>query len=200
MSVLVGCYAPDFTSDAVLGNGEIVDGYNFYKEVSGRYALLFFYPLDFTFVCPSELIAVDNRMGKFKELGVEVVGVSIDSKFTHAAWRNKDRNDGGIGHVKFTLVSDLKHDISRAYGVESPSGVSYRGAFLIDRSGIVQSQIVNNLPLGRNFDEVIRLFEAIQFHEQHGDVCPAGWSKGQKGMSPTSDGVSSYLKENSSNL
>lgn len=164
MSVLVGCYAPDFSSDAVLGNGDMQEGYNFYKDISGKYALLFFYPLDFTFVCPSEIIAVDNRMSRFNELDVRVVGVSIDSKFAHVAWRNGDRSEGGIGPVSFTLVSDLKHEISRAYGIESPGGVSYRAAFLIDKSGIVQSQIVNNLPLGRNFDEVIRLFEAIQFH------------------------------------
>lgn len=200
MAVLVGCYAPDFTAPAVSRKGDILENYNFYRSISGRYALLFFYPLDFTFVCPSELISVDNRMKQFEALDVEVVSVSIDSQFTHAAWRQKSRKEGGIGAVSYTLVADIKHEIARAYGVESPSGVAYRGAFLIDRSGIVQSQIVNNLPLGRNFDEVIRLFEAIQFHEEHGEVCPAGWQKGQEAMKATSDGVASYLEKNEKKL
>ena len=200
MAVLVSKPAPDFTCNAVLGNGEIVDNFNLTETIKGKYALVFFYPLDFTFVCPSELIAVDHRMAKFKELGVEVIGVSIDSHFTHNAWRNTAINDGGIGQVGYTLAADINHDICRAYDVESAGGVAFRGAFLIDQAGVVRSQIVNDLPLGRNFDEVIRLVEALQFHEEHGEVCPAGWSQGDKGMTASPDGVAAYLAENSDKL
>ena len=162
--------------------------------------VLFFYPLDFTFVCPSEIIAHDHRVAQFKELGVEVVGVSIDSQFSHFAWRETPVEKGGIGRVQFPLVADIKHEITKAYGIEHPAGVALRGSFLIDKAGIVQAQIVNNLPLGREVDEMVRLVEALQFTEQHGEVCPAGWKKGQKGMKPTAEGVASYLAENSAAL
>jgi len=178
MSVLVGKKAPDFTVPAVLGSGEIVDEFTLSEAIKGKYGLVFFYPLDFTFVCPSELLALDHRMDKFKELGVEVIGVSIDSHFTHNAWRNTPVNDGGIGAVKYTLAADMTHEICKAYDVESEGGVAFRGAFLIDKEGNVRSQIVNDLPLGRNMDELVRLVEALQFHEEHGEVCPAGWNKG----------------------
>lgn len=145
-------------------------------------------------------MAVDHRIAKFKELGVEVIGVSIDSHFTHNAWRNTAVNDGGIGQVNYTLAADINHDICRAYDVQSPGGMAYRGAFIIDKEGIVRSQTVNDLPLGRNFDEFIRVFEALQFHEEHGEVCPAGWSKGDKGMTASPEGVAAYLSENSSKL
>ena len=200
MGVLVGKQAPDFRCNAVLGNGEIVDNFQFSEAAKGKYALVFFYPLDFTFVCPSELLAVDHRMDKFKELGVEVIGVSIDSHFTHNAWRNTPVNNGGIGPVKYTLAADINHDICRAYDVESAGGVAFRGAFIIDKEGVVRSQIVNDLPLGRNFDEIIRTVEALQFHEQHGEVCPAGWNKGDKGMTASPDGVATYLSENADKL
>lgn len=200
MSVLVGKPAPDFTCNAVLGNGEIVDNFNLAETIKGKIGLVFFYPLDFTFVCPSELLAVDHRMDKFKELGVEVIGVSIDSHFTHNAWRNTDVNNGGIGQVAYTLAADINHDICRAYDVESADGVAFRGAFIIDQEGVVRSQTVNDLPLGRNFDEFIRVIEALQFHEEHGEVCPAGWSKGDKGMTASPDGVAAYLSENADNL
>jgi len=200
MGVLVGKPAPDFTASAVLGNGEIVDGYKLSDAIKGKYGLVFFYPLDFTFVCPSELIAVDHRVDAFKALNVEVIGISIDSKFTHNAWRNTPIDQGGIGKVKYTLVADITHDIIRSYDVETPGGVALRGAFLIDKSGVVRSQIINDLPLGRNFDEIIRLFEALQFHEEHGEVCPAGWNKGDKGMQASPDGVAKYLAENSAKL
>lgn len=200
MSVLVGKPAPDFTCNAVLANGEIVDNFTFSEAIKGKIGLLFFYPLDFTFVCPSELLAVDHRMEKFKELGVEVVGCSIDSHFTHNAWRNTDVNNGGIGQVGYTLAADINHDICRAYDVESAGGVAFRGAFIIDENGVVRSQTVNDLPLGRNFDEFIRVIEALQFHEEHGEVCPAGWSKGDKGMTASPDGVAAYLSENADNL
>jgi peroxiredoxin (alkyl hydroperoxide reductase subunit C) len=200
MGVLVGKPAPDFTASAVLGNGEIVDGYKLSDAIKGKYGLVFFYPLDFTFVCPSELIAADHRVDAFKALNVEVIGVSIDSKFTHNAWRNTPIDKGGIGQVKYTLVADITHDICRAYDVETPGGVALRGAFLIDKSGVVRSQIINDLPLGRNFDEIIRLFEALQFNEQHGEVCPAGWNKGDKGMKASPEGVAKYLAENAGKL
>ncbi|MGB0662855.1 MAG: peroxiredoxin [Pontibacterium sp.] len=200
MGVLVGKKAPDFTAAAVLGSGEIVDSFNLTEAISGKYGLVFFYPLDFTFVCPSELIALDKRMAAFEELGVEVIGVSIDSQFTHNAWRNTSVNEGGIGPVKYTLVADVKHEICQAYDVEADAGVAFRGAFIIDKEGNVRSQIVNDLPLGRNMDELIRLVEALQFHEEHGEVCPAGWNKGDKGMTASPDGVASYLSESADNL
>ncbi|TWC31334.1 peroxiredoxin (alkyl hydroperoxide reductase subunit C) [Pseudomonas sp. SJZ079] len=199
MSVLVNKQAPDFTSAAVLADGSIVDDFNL-AELRGKYVVLFFWPLDFTFVCPSEIIAHSNRMDKFRELGVEVVGVSIDSQFTHYAWRNTPVEKGGIGEVAFTMVADVKHEITRAYGIEHEDGVALRATFLIDKSGVVQHQVVNNLPLGREVDEVIRLVEALQFTEEHGEVCPAGWRKGQKGMQATADGVAAYLAENAKTL
>lgn len=200
MGVLVGKSAPDFDVAAVLGSGEIVDSYKRSEAMAGKYGVVFFYPLDFTFVCPSELIALDHRMDKFRELGVEVVAVSIDSQFTHNAWRNTDVNAGGIGAVTYTMAADVNHDICRAYDVESAGGVAFRGAFLIDRDGVVRAQLINDLPLGRNIDELIRLVEALQFHEEHGEVCPAGWNKGDKGMDASPTGVASYLSENAGAL
>lgn len=201
MSVLVGRQAPDFTSAAVLGNGEIVDNFNFSEATKGKYSLVFFYPLDFTFVCPSELIALDKRMDDFTAKGVEVIGVSIDSQFTHNAWRNTDVNKGGIGPVKYTLAADIGHSICQSYGIEHPeAGVAFRAAFLIDKNGMVRSQIVNDLPLGRNMDELLRLVDALQFHEEHGEVCPAGWNKGDAGMNATPEGVASYLADNAGKL
>jgi len=200
MGVLVGKPAPDFEVAAVLGTGEIVDSFKRSEAMAGKYGLVFFYPLDFTFVCPSELIALDHRMDQFRELGVEVVAVSIDSQFTHNAWRNTGINDGGIGPVTYTMAADINHDICRAYDVESAGGVAYRGAFLIDPKGVVRSQLVNDLPLGRNIDELIRLVEALQFTDEHGEVCPAGWNKGDKGMNASPTGVAEYLAENADAL
>ncbi|RDE24981.1 peroxiredoxin [Motiliproteus coralliicola] len=200
MSVLVGKEAPDFTVPAVLGDGSIVDQFNLKEAIKGKYGLVFFYPLDFTFVCPSELIALDHRVDAFKERNVEVIGVSIDSHFTHNAWRNTPVNEGGIGAVKYTLAADMNHDICKAYDVESAGGVAFRGAFLIDTNGVVRSQIVNDLPLGRNMDELIRLVDALQFHEEHGEVCPAGWNKGDAGMNASPDGVAAYLSDNADKL
>jgi peroxiredoxin (alkyl hydroperoxide reductase subunit C) len=200
MSVLVGKEAPDFTVPAVLGDGQIVDAFNLKEAIKGKYGLVFFYPLDFTFVCPSELIALDHRIEAFKALNVEVIGVSIDSHFTHNAWRNTPVNQGGIGPVKYTLAADMTHEICKAYDVESEGGVAYRGAFLIDKEGVVRSQIVNDLPLGRNMEELIRLVDALQFHEEHGDVCPAGWTKGDKGMDASPAGVANYLADNAESL
>lgn len=201
MSVLVGRKAPDFTVPAVLGNGEIVDNYHFAEATKGKYALVFFYPLDFTFVCPSELIALDHRLDEFKKRGVEVVSVSIDSHFTHNAYRNTSTNDGGIGPVGYTMAADVSHAISQAYGVEHPeASVSFRGAFIIDKEGTVRVQHVNDLPIGRNVDELVRLVDAVQFADEHGEVCPAGWNKGDKGMTASPSGVKQYLSENANNL
>jgi len=201
MGVLVGREAPDFTAAAVLGNGEIVEDYNFKKETSGKYAVVFFYPLDFTFVCPSELIAFDHRLDEFSKRGVEVIGVSIDSQFTHNAWRNTPINEGGIGPVKYPLIADVNHAICQAYDVEHPeASVAFRGSFLIDKQGMVRHQVVNDLPLGRNIDEMLRMIDALQFTEEHGEVCPAGWKEGDKGMQATPDGVASYLAEEADKL
>jgi len=200
MAVLVGKPAPDFTVPAVLADGSIVENYSFSAATKGKYALMFFYPLDFTFVCPSELIALDHRIPDFKARNVEVVGVSIDSHFTHNAWRNTAINDGGIGQVKYTLAADITHEIARNYDVESAGGVAFRGAFLIDPDGVVRSQIINDLPLGRSMDEIIRLFDALQFHAEHGEVCPANWKKGDKGMDASPEGVAKYLSENADKL
>ena len=191
--VLVTRQAPDFTSSAVLGNGEIVNNFNFKKHVNGKAAVLFFYPLDFTFVCPSELIAFDHRYEEFKKRGVEVVGVSIDSEFTHNAWRNTPTENGGIGAVKYALAADVKHEIAQAYGIEHPeAGVALRASFLIDKNGVVRHQIVNDLPLGRNIDEMLRMVDALQFHEEHGEVCPAQWEKGKEGMKDSPEGVAGF--------
>jgi peroxiredoxin (alkyl hydroperoxide reductase subunit C) len=200
MAVLVGKPAPDFNVAAVLANGEIVDSFSLSKAIKGKYGLVFFYPLDFTFVCPSELIALDHRIPDFTARGVEVVGVSIDSQFTHNAWRNTAVNDGGIGPVKYTLAADTKHQICQAYDVEHADGVAFRGAFIIDKNGIVRAQIVNDLPLGRSMDEILRLIDALQFHEEHGEVCPANWKKGDKGMDASPAGVAKYLSENAAKL
>ncbi|MEH6596921.1 MAG: peroxiredoxin C [Colwellia polaris] len=201
MSVLVGRPAPDFTAAAVLGSGEIVDSFNLAEAIKGKKAVVFFYPLDFTFVCPSELLAFDHRMEEFKSRGVEVIGVSIDSQFSHNAWRNTAVNDGGIGQVQYTLVADVKHEICQAYDVEHPeAGVAFRASFLIDEEGSVRHQVVNDLPLGRNVDEMIRMVDALQFHQEHGEVCPAGWNKGDKGMTATTEGVAAYLTDNADKL
>ena len=199
--VLVTRQAPDFTCAAVLGNGEIVNNFNFMKHINGKAAVLFFYPLDFTFVCPSELIAFDHRYEEFKKRGVEVVGVSIDSEFTHNAWRNTPTENGGIGAVKYALAADVKHEIAKAYGIEHPEeGVALRGSFLIDKNGVVRHQVVNDLPLGRNIDEMLRMVDALQFHEEHGEVCPAQWEKGKEGMKDNPEGVAKYLKQNADKL
>lgn len=191
MAVLVGKTAPDFTATAVLGSNEIKD-ITFSAVTKGKYAVVFFYPLDFTFVCPSELIAFDHRLEEFKKRNVEVIGVSIDSQFTHLAWKNTPVDKGGIGKVGYTLVADVKHEICKAYDVESEGGVAFRGSFLIDKNGVVRHQVVNDLPLGRNIDEMIRMVDALQFTEEHGEVCPANWHKGEKAMKPTFDGLKAY--------
>jgi len=200
MAVLVGKLAPDFTAVAVMGNNEINETFNLNNHLDGKYGVVFFYPLDFTFVCPSELIAFDHRLDDFKERQTEVIGISIDSQFTHLAWKNTPVNKGGISQVRYPLVADIKHDICRAYDVEHKDGVAFRGSFLIDRDGVVRHQVVNDLPLGRDIDEMLRMVDALQFHEEHGEVCPAGWSKGKAGMDASSEGVARYLAENAEKL
>ncbi len=199
MSVLVAHKSPDFTAPAVMPNGTINENFKL-SDFKGKYVVLFFWPLDFTFVCPTEIIAHDHRFKQFEEKGVQVIGVSIDSQFTHNAWRVTPVNKGGIGEVKFPMVADVKHTIAQAYGVEHPDGVALRASFLIDKEGIVQHQVVNNLPLGRNVDEMLRIVDALQHFEKHGEVCPAGWQKGAKGMKATTEGVASYLSTNSEKL
>jgi peroxiredoxin 2/4 len=200
MSVLVSRPAPDFTAPAVMPGGIIEEGFEL-SALRGKYVVLFFWPLDFTFVCPTEIIAHDKRLDKFRERGVEIVGVSIDSQFTHFAWRETPVAEGGIGPVGFPMVADVKHEIARAYGIEHPeAGVALRASFLIDKEGVVQHQVVNNLPLGRNVDEMLRVVDALQFHEEHGEVCPAGWEKGDAGMKPDARGVASYLKSEGGKL
>lgn len=199
--VLVTRKAPDFTAAAVLGNGEIVNDFNLHSFIKGKPAVIFFWPMDFTFVCPSELIAFDHRFEEFQKRGVEIIGVSMDSEFVHNAWRKTAIDDGGIGEVRYPMVADIKHDIIKAYGIEHPeAGVALRGSFLIDKEGVVRHQVINDLPLGRNIDEMIRMVDALQFHEEHGDVCPAQWEKGQEGMGASPDGVAKYLKANSGKL
>jgi peroxiredoxin (alkyl hydroperoxide reductase subunit C) len=200
MAVLVGKAAPNFTAVAVMGDNTINENFNLAAHIKGKPAVIFFYPLDFTFVCPSELIAFDHRLNEFKSRGVEVIGVSIDSQFTHLAWKNTAINNGGIGQVGYPLVADIKHEIAKAYDVEADAGVAYRGSFLIDATGIVRHQVVNDLPLGRNIDEMLRMVDALQFFEQHGEVCPAGWNKGKPGMNASPEGVAKYLASNAESL
>lgn len=197
---MIGEMAPDFTFPAVLHDGTIVDNFNLKSFTKDKYVVLFFYPLDFTFVCPSEIIAFHNRIEEFKSRNVEVIGVSIDSHFTHSAWRNTPVEKGGIGAISFPLVADIKHSICKSYGVQSKAGVAYRGSFLIDKSGVVRHMVINDLPLGRNVDEMLRMIDALQFTEVNGEVCPAGWKKGKEGMVANSHGVAEYLLKNSSKL
>ncbi len=200
MAVLVGKPAPDFTAVAVMGNNEMNESFNLKQHIAGKAAVVFFYPLDFTFVCPSELIAFDHRLAEFKSRNVEVIGVSIDSQFTHLAWKNTPVNNGGIGQVGYPLVADIKHEICKAYDVEAAGGVAFRGSFLIDAAGVVRHQVVNDLPLGRNIDEMLRMVDALQFHEAHGEVCPAGWNKGKAGMNASTAGVAQYLADHAAEL
>ncbi|BCR04220.1 alkyl hydroperoxide reductase subunit AhpC [Desulfuromonas versatilis] len=200
MSVLVSKKAPEFTAAAVLADGSIKDDFKL-SDFKGKYVVLFFYPLDFTFVCPTELIAFSRRIKEFEERGVQVIGCSVDSQFTHVAWRNTPVDQGGIGAVHYPLVADVKHEICRAYDVEfDTAGVAFRGSFLIDREGVVRHQVVNDLPLGRNVDEMLRMVDALQFTEKHGEVCPAGWTQGEKGMKPNREGVASYLASEAEKL
>jgi peroxiredoxin (alkyl hydroperoxide reductase subunit C) len=192
MSFLVAKPAPDFTATAVMPDNSFKADFKL-SDYRGKYVILFFWPLDFTFVCPSEVLAFDRALPKFKAKNTEVIGVSVDSEFTHYAWRGTPVEQGGIGPVQFPLVADLTKQISRDYGVLLDDAVALRGLFLLDKAGIVRHALVNDLPLGRNVNEALRMVDALQFHEEHGDVCPANWQEGDEGMVPTAAGVASYL-------
>jgi peroxiredoxin (alkyl hydroperoxide reductase subunit C) len=212
MSVLVGKNAPNFTAKAVMPDNSIEENFNLLnylgvkKDASGKVTkkgklgVLFFYPLDFTFVCPSEIIAFNNRIKEFKLRKTEVIAVSVDSHFTHLAWKQTPVEKGGVGNIQFPMVADLTKSIARDYDVLLGEAVSFRGTFLIDGAGVVRHQVVNDLPLGRNVDEALRMVDALQFHEENGEVCPAGWQRGNGGMKPTADGVAKYLKINAKKL
>lgn len=194
MSVLVGKSAPDFTAPAVMGDNSINENFRLSEFIRGKYAVLFFWPLDFTFVCPSEIIAFDHRYDEFKMRNTEVIGVSVDSHYTHLAWKRTPVEQGGVGNLRFPMVADLTQSIARDYDVLFNNSVALRGTFLIDRDMVVRHQVINDLPLGRNVDEAIRMVDALQFNEEHGEVCPAGWQKGKPGMKASPEGVAEYLK------
>lgn len=195
MSTLVAKQAPDFIATAVMPDNSFKADFRL-SDCRGKYVVLFFYPLDFTFVCPSEIIAFDRALAKFKARNCEVIGVSVDSQFSHFAWKNTPVNQGGIGTIQYPLVADLDKKISRQYGVLLDMGVALRGTFLIDKEGVVRHVVVNDLPLGRSIDEALRMVDALIFHETHGDVCPADWKAGQEAMKPTAAGVADYLAKN----
>jgi peroxiredoxin (alkyl hydroperoxide reductase subunit C) len=199
MSVLVTQAAPNFTANAVMPDNSIKEDFSL-ADYAGKYVVLFFYPLDFTFVCPSEIIAFSHRLEEFKSRGVEVIGVSVDSHFTHLAWKNTEVNNGGIGQIQYPLVADISKEITKAYDLYFGPGIALRGSFLIDKAGVVRHQVVNDLPLGRNIDEMLRMIDALQFTEEHGEVCPAGWNKGKPGMKGSTEGVAEYLANNSKDL
>ena len=198
--MLVTNKAPNFTATAVLGDNQIVDNFNLYENFGAKGTVLFFYPLDFTFVCPSEIIAFDKRLEEFKGRGINVIAVSIDSQFSHFAWKNTPVNQGGIGQVRFPMVADITKQISRDYDVLFKEGVALRGSFLIDNDGTVRHAVINDLPLGRNIDEMIRMIDTMLFTNEYGEVCPAGWQKGDKGMKASTEGVADYLANNSEKL
>jgi peroxiredoxin 2/4 len=191
--------APDFTAKAAMPNGEI-QVVTFSKLREGKYAVLFFYPFDFTFVCPTEILAFSNHIEEFEKRNVAVIGCSIDSHHTHRAWRNTKIEEGGIGSIKYPLVADVKKEIAAQYGVLLDAGMALRGTFLIDRAGIVRQETVNDLPLGRSVEETLRLVDALQHTEEHGEVCPVGWNKGKQAMKESPAGVAAYLKDNAAKL
>ncbi len=198
--MLVTNKAPDFTATAVMGNNEIKEDFNLYENFGDKGTVIFFYPLDFTFVCPSEIIAFDHRLDEFTSRGINVIGVSVDSQFSHFAWKNTEVSAGGIGQVRFPLVADLTKQISKDYDVLLGDSVALRGSFLIDKDGTVRHAVINDLPLGRNIDEMIRMVDTMLFTNEHGEVCPAGWSKGDEGMKADTAGVAEYLAKHESDL
>jgi peroxiredoxin (alkyl hydroperoxide reductase subunit C) len=196
MCTLVTKPAPDFTATAVMPDNTFNESFSL-SSFKGKYVVLFFYPLDFTFVCPSEIIAFDKKLDEFKKRDCEVIGVSVDSQYTHWAWKGTPVAKGGIGDIKFPLVSDLNKKIASDFGVLLEGGVALRGLFLIDKEGVVRHTVINDLPLGRSVDEALRVLSALQFVEKHGEVCPANWKEGDDAMTPTADGVASYLAKHS---
>lgn len=200
MVPLIGQLAPDFTATAIMPDNTINENFELHEYLSGSTGVLFFWPLDFTFVCPTEIIAFDHRLKTFEEKNVKVVGVSVDSAYTHLAWKKTPVSEGGIGPVKFPVVSDLSKSISRSYGILLNESVALRGTFLIDRKGVVRHMVVNDLPLGRNIDEAIRMVDALHFNEEHGEVCPAGWNKGESAIKASEEGIKNFLRDHSKNL
>ncbi len=198
--MLVTNPAPDFTATAVLADGSIVEDFKLSENFGEKGTVVFFYPLDFTFVCPSEIIAFSHRYDEFQKRGVNVVGVSVDSQFSHFAWRETPVEKGGIGRINFPLVADLTKNIARDYDVLLNDAVALRGSFLIDDKGIVRHAVINDLPLGRNVDEMLRMIDAQQFTDEFGEVCPAGWQKGDEGMKADAQGVAEYLAKHESEL
>lgn len=191
LTTLVTQQAPDFTAEAVMPDNSF--GSITLSAFKGKYVLLFFYPLDFTFVCPSEILAFNKKVGEFKTRNCELIGVSVDSKFTHLAWKNTAIENGGIGNIQYPLVQDLNKEIAKSYGILFNGSVALRGLFLIDPTGKVRHSVINDLPLGRNVDEALRMVDAVQFSDTHGEVCPANWKQGEEAMKPTAEGVASYL-------
>ncbi len=194
MKPMVTTEAPDFSATAVMPDNSFKEDFKL-SELRGQYVLLFFYPLDFTFVCPSEILAFNKAVQEFESSNCQLVGVSVDSHFSHFAWKNTPVNEGGIGNIQYPLVADLNKSISENYGVLLDAGISLRGLFLIDKEGIIRHQVVNDLPLGRSVNEALRILHALQFTEEHGDVCPANWQKGEEAMKPTAEGVAAYLSK-----
>lgn len=190
---LVGKEAPDFNAKAVVNGGEIVEGFTL-SQFRGKYTVLWFYPLDFTFVCPTELHAFQAKLAEFEAKNTQVVACSVDSWFSHAAWLNTPKKEGGIQGVTYPIVSDFDKTITNNFGIMCDEvSASYRGLFLIDKEGIVRHQVVNDLPLGRSVDETLRMVDALQFHEKNGEVCPANWQEGEDAMNATAEGVKQYL-------
>jgi len=198
--MLVTKKAPDFTATAVMEDGSINENFNLYENFGEKGTVLFFYPLDFTFVCPSEIIAFSHRIEEFKSRGINVIGCSVDSQFSHWAWRETPVEKGGIGRIKYPLVADLTKQISRDYDVLLDGGVALRGSFLIDKDGTIRHAVINDLPLGRNIDEMLRMVDAMLFTNEHGEVCPANWQKGQEAMKPDAEGVAEYLAKHEKDL
>ena len=195
LTTLVTKPAPDFTAEAVMPDNSF--GSITLSAFKGKYVVLFFYPLDFTFVCPSEILAFNEKVDEFKTRNCELVGVSVDSKFTHLAWKNTAVENGGIGNIQYPLVQDLNKEIAKSYGILFGGSVALRGLFLIDPTGTVRHCVINDLPLGRNVDEALRMVDAVQFSDTHGEVCPANWKQGEEAMKPTAEGVASYLAKHS---
>lgn len=200
MSILVGKTAPSFTATAIMPNNDINNNFELTKYLNGDVGVLFFYPLDFTFVCPTEIIAFNHRLGEFSSRHVKVIAVSVDSHFSHHAWKQTPVKQGGIGNIQMPMVSDLTKNISREYGVLHNDNIALRASFLIDKNGVVRHQVVNDFPLGRNVDEMLRMIDALHHHEEFGEVCPAGWRKGEEAMKANAEGVADYLTSNAEKL
>lgn len=200
VSPIVGNPSPLFTAPAVMPDNSIDNKFNLKSYAQGSYALIFFYPADFTFVCPTEIIAYNNKIKEFEKRNVKIIGISVDSVHSHLAWKNTPIDKGGIGSLEFPLVSDINKNISQSFRVSNSDGVALRASFLIDKNGIIRHLTVNDLSIGRSVDETLRIIDALQFTEKHGEVCPANWHKGEEAMPATTDGVAQYLKKNSKKL